>query len=54
MSLMSKEKYLASLKKIKHRVFVQGKQIADVTENPISRPSSMAMAKHTIRRSRGE
>lgn len=44
MSLKTKVHYLDSIKKIKHRVFIQGKEISDVTENLISRPSSMAMA----------
>ena len=44
MSLMTKEQYLESLSKIGHRVFIQGKQVVDVSKNPIAAPGAMAMA----------
>ena len=44
MSLMSKEQYLESLSELGHRVFIQGKQVGDVSKNTIAAPGAMAMA----------
>jgi len=44
MPLMSKEEYLASLRSLRHRVFIHGKEVSSVPDNPISAPAAMAMA----------
>ena len=44
MPLLSKEQYLASLRHLDHRVFIQGRRVESVPENPVSGPGAMAMA----------
>lgn len=44
MPLMSKEDYLASLRRLGHRVFIQGRRVESVPDHPISGPGAMAMA----------
>lgn len=44
MALMTREQYISSLSKLSHRVFIQGEEIASVTDHPISRPPAMAIA----------
>jgi len=44
MPLISKEEYLTSLRQLGHRVFIQGRQVESVPDNPISGPGAMAMA----------
>jgi 4-hydroxybutyryl-CoA dehydratase/vinylacetyl-CoA-Delta-isomerase len=44
MPLMTKDDYLSTLKNLKSRIFIQGKQLSNVLDNPISRPPAMAMA----------
>jgi len=44
MALMTKEQYLSSIRKLDHRVFIQGKRVESVPDHPISRPPAMAMA----------
>ncbi len=54
MALITKEQFLESITKLGHRVFIQGKQTPNVVENPISRPSSMAMAETYDQAGKGE
>jgi 4-hydroxybutyryl-CoA dehydratase/vinylacetyl-CoA-Delta-isomerase len=42
--MRSKEKYLDSVHRLDHRVFIQGQQVNSVVENAFSLPSCMAMA----------
>ena len=44
MALMTKEQYLSSLRKLDHRVFIQGERVENVPDHPISRPPAMALA----------
>jgi len=44
MPLMSKEEYLATLRHLDHRVFIQGQRVKSVPGNPVSGPGAMAMA----------
>ena len=44
MALMTKEAYLSSLRKLDHRVFIQGERVESVPDHPISRPPAMALA----------
>ncbi|MFH1952824.1 MAG: 4-hydroxyphenylacetate 3-hydroxylase N-terminal domain-containing protein, partial [Pseudomonadota bacterium] len=44
MTLMTKEAYLSSLRKLNHRVFIQGERVESVPDHPISRPPVMALA----------
>jgi len=44
MALMTKEQYLTSLRKLDHRVFIQGERVENVPDHPISGPPAMAMA----------
>jgi 4-hydroxybutyryl-CoA dehydratase/vinylacetyl-CoA-Delta-isomerase len=44
MPLMTKDDYLSTLKNLKSRIFIQGKPLSNVLDNPISRPPAMAMA----------
>ncbi len=44
MALMTREQYVSTLSKLSHRVFIQGEEIASVTDHPISRPPAMAIA----------
>ncbi len=44
MTMMTKEDYLNSLRRLGHRVFIQGERIENVVDHSISRPSTMAMA----------
>ncbi len=44
MALMTREKYISSLKELGHHVFIQGELIQNVAEHPISKPPAMAMA----------
>jgi len=42
--MRSKDEYLESIHTLDHLVFIQGKPVNSIVENPLSRPSSMAMA----------
>ena len=44
MTLMTKEAYLSSIRKLNHRVFIQGERVESVPDHPISRPPVMALA----------
>jgi len=44
MALMTKEQYLSSIRKLDHRVFIQGEVVESVPDHPISGPPAMAMA----------
>ena len=44
MALMTRDQFLAGLRQVGHRVFIQGERIDDVVEHPVSRPSALAMA----------
>jgi len=44
MPLMTKDQYISSLRKLNHRVFIQGEEIKSVVDHPISKPPAMAMA----------
>lgn len=42
--MISKEAYLQTIKKLGHRVFIQGKPVESIVDHPISRPPVMALA----------
>ena len=44
MALMTKEAYLSSIRKLDHRVFIQGERVDNVPDHPISGPPAMALA----------
>jgi 4-hydroxybutyryl-CoA dehydratase/vinylacetyl-CoA-Delta-isomerase len=44
MALMTKEAYLSSIRKLDHRVFIQGERVENVPDHPISKPPAMALA----------
>ena len=44
MALMTKEEYLSSLRKLEHRVFIQGERVESVPDHPISGPPAKDMA----------
>ncbi|MCP4665636.1 MAG: 4-hydroxybutyryl-CoA dehydratase, partial [Deltaproteobacteria bacterium] len=44
MALMTKEQYVAGLRELGHRVFVQGEAVPSVVDHPISGPPAMALA----------
>ncbi|UCE52183.1 MAG: 4-hydroxybutyryl-CoA dehydratase [Desulfobacterales bacterium] len=44
MALMTGDQYISSLRGLGHHVFIQGEEIQDVTDHPISRPPAMAIA----------
>lgn len=44
MALMTGDQYISGLRGLGHHVFIQGEEIQDVTDHPISRPPAMALA----------
>lgn len=52
MALKSAADYLTGLKRLGHRVFIQGERVDDIVEHPISRPAALAMAE-TFRQAEG-
>ena len=44
MAIKTKDQYVSTLKKLDHRVFIQGEEISSVVDHPISGPPAMAMA----------
>ena len=53
MALKSAGEYLAGLKRLGHRVFIQGERVDDVVEHPIAGPAALAMAE-TYRQAEAE
>jgi len=49
MPLKTKEQYLAGLRELGHRVYIQGERVADVPDHPISKPPAMALAETYLR-----
>ena len=46
MALMTKEAYLSSIRKLDHRVFIQGEKVENIPDHPISGPPVMAYIPH--------
>ena len=44
MTLMTRDRYLSTLKELPHSVFIQEERVRNVVDHPISRPPAMAMA----------
>jgi 4-hydroxybutyryl-CoA dehydratase/vinylacetyl-CoA-Delta-isomerase len=44
MALMTRKEYLDSVRRLGHRVFIQGEEIGNVADHPISGPPAMAMS----------
>jgi 4-hydroxybutyryl-CoA dehydratase/vinylacetyl-CoA-Delta-isomerase len=53
MSLKTRDQYLASLRELGHRVYIQGQRVDSVPDHPISRPSAFALAE-TYRRAESD
>jgi 4-hydroxybutyryl-CoA dehydratase/vinylacetyl-CoA-Delta-isomerase len=43
MALMTHDEYVASLRRLDHRVFIQGQKVDSVVDHPISKPAAMAL-----------
>lgn len=54
MALMTGKQFLATIKDLNHRVFIQGQAVGDVAAHPISKPPAMAMAETFFQAEREE